>query len=139
MDKVTATLVRNGSGQVDVSETIAKFQADLDTFLLAEQADLDQIAGKVTEFWNANKGINSVSIDALASAVFASLAMPLSAYAETTARIKSYIRATTDTYGVMRGKDGGVSLLSRLSDEDRAKVIAQREKLAEKAAAKKSA
>lgn len=130
-DKVSVTLVRDGNGNVDVPGTLAGFQTDLQTYTLREQADLEQIRDAVESFWNEQPlTTKSVSMDALASAVFAKLNMPVTTYAEATSRIKNYIRTATDTFAVVRGKDGGCSLRSRLTADELAKADAQASKLA---------
>ncbi len=136
MEKVTATLVRSSNGQINIQETLNAFQAQLNTYLLKENADLEQIEGYVEEFWTENEGLKSVSIDALASQVFNKMSMPFEAFKDATDRIKNYIRSAGDTYGVMRGKDGGVVRLDRLTSEEVAKVRAQAEKLATTKSAK---
>ncbi len=139
MEKVTATLVRGTNGQINIQETLASFQGQLNDYLLRENADLEQIEGYCEEFWQENAGLKSVSIDALASKVFGKMSMPLEAFKDATDRIKNYIRTAGETYGVMRGKDGGVVRLDRLTDEEVAKVRAQEDKLASTKATKAAA
>lgn len=134
-DKVSVELVRDGNGRVNISDTLAKFQNDLNQYLLREQADLDQIAVHVRAFWDENPVLRTVSTDALASQVFARLNMPLESYADTTARIKAYVKSATDTFAVMRGKDGGVMLRERLTADELVKADAQAAKLANRKSA----
>lgn len=135
MDKIDATLVRDGSGRIALQDTIALFHNELNVFLSNEQADTDRIANGVTEFWDGHPGLKSASLDSIASAVFGQLNAPPESFKELTARIKSYIRSNTNTFYVGRGKSGGVNLLSRMTTEERAKADAIRARAAAKLSA----
>lgn len=135
MDTIQATLVRGADGRISVQDSIAQFHNDLNVYLAQEQADTDQVASAVTSFWDENSGLKSVSLDAIASATFAKLGSPPGAYKDVTDRIKNYIRANTDTFFVGKGKDGGVRLLARMSEEERTKAAETRAKAAAKKAA----
>jgi len=139
MNTIEATLVRGTDGCLSIEETIAKFNNDLNVHIAKEQTDLEQVADAVDTFWESNTGLKSVSLDAIASDVFAKLSLPPGAYKDTTDRVKNYIRANTDTFFVQKGKDGGVRLLARMSPEERAKAVETRANAAAKAAAKKAA
>ncbi len=135
MDKIQATLVRDGAGRIDLQDTIALFHNDLHGFLAREQADTDRIANGVAGFWDTHPGLKSASLDSIASAVFGQLNSPPESFKDITNRIKQYIRANTNTFYVMKGKDGGVRLLSRMTAEERTKA----DEIRAKAAAKQSA
>ncbi len=139
MDKLDATLVRGTDGRISIAETIAQFHNDLNVFLSKEQSDTDQIASAVSGFWDDNQGLKSVSLDAIASQVFTKLSAPPGAFKDLTDRVKNYIRTNTETYYVGKGKDGGVRLLSRMTDEEKTKAVASRDKATAKAAAKSAA
>jgi hypothetical protein len=128
-------IVRGPDGRVDVNQSLASFHNDLNKFVAAEQSDLDQIGIAVAEFWAENPAARNLSLDAVASSVFGKLAMPAETFKACTDRIKGFIRSATDTYYVGKGKDGGVRCLDRMSDEERTKALASREKAAAKKAA----
>ena len=128
-------IVRGTDGRVDVNQSLASFHNELNKFVAREQSDLDQIGAAVEEFWAENTALKNVSLDAIASSVFGKLAMPATSFKDTTDRIKNYIRTNTDTYYVGKGKDGGVRCLDRMTDEEKTKALASREKAAAKKAA----
>jgi hypothetical protein len=128
-------IVRGTDGRVDLNQSLAAFHNELNKFVSREQSDLDQIGAAVEEFWAENEALKNVSLDAIASSVFGKLQMPATTFKDTTDRIKNYIRTNTETYYVGKGKEGGVRCLARMTEEEKTKALASREKAAAKKAA----
>lgn len=134
MNTLQATLVRGTDGRISVQDSIAQFHNDLNVYLAKEQADMDNVGSAIAGFWDEHPELKSISLDAISSQVFAKLGKPASAFKDVTERIKSYIRTNTDTFFVNKGKDGGVRLLARMTEEERAKAAQTRAKAAKKSA-----
>ena len=128
-------IVRGTDARVDVNQSLASFHNELNKFVAQEQSDFDQIGGAVEDFWTENTSIKNISLDAISSSVFGKLDMPATSYKDVTDRIKNYIRTNTETYYVGKGKDGGVKQIARMTDEERSRAFASREKAAAKKAA----
>lgn len=136
-NKIEVSFVRNQDGKIDVNATLAAWSNDLAVFASKEEADLDVIAQAVARVWEENPTLKSMNTDAIASYAMHHIPnVSPTAFNDVSDRIKDYVRSATNLFGMMKGKGGGVQLLSRLSTEELAKVDTQRAKAAEKAAAK---
>lgn len=136
-NKMEVEFVRGTDGKIDVQDTLASWGNQLSVYAAKEEADLDVIAEAVMRVWDENKGLKNMNLDAIASLTIRHIPnVGAQAFGEVAERVKDYVRSATDIFCLTKGKNGGVQLLARLTDEERTKVLAQRDKANEKAAEK---
>lgn len=134
--EINVTFVRDSNGAIDVNGTLADWSKALAEYASKESADLETIAQAVERVWADFQG-KSMNLDAIASFTMRHLpAVDPSAHAVVNERIKDYVRSATSKFALTKGKGGGVIKLDRCTPEELTKVNAQREKAAQKAAAK---
>jgi len=138
MHKVDCVLVRD-NGVLMVEETINGLRTRLEEIAANENGNLDEIANAVEAVWNEHPAISAMQLGVCVAYAMRKLdGIPLSEHEVIEERIKQYIRNAIDLFYIARGPGKGVQLLSRLTQEELAKVADQKAraevKKAEKAA-----
>lgn len=100
------------AGTVNLEETLAKVAEAIQTHNAKHEGDLEAVADAVNAVFDTYKG-SFVAMPALASIALTHLDVPtLEARAELTKRVKNYVEANPETFGVKKG-----SGIFRLADQ----------------------
>lgn len=105
---LSSYVVRANTGAVDIDQTVAKFQTDLEKFAALQEADEAAIASAVSAVFDAHPDA-SLNLPAVASLAFNRMGCAASTYTEMVERIQTYVRSAKTLYVIKKGKGGGVS------------------------------
>ena len=116
------------------------------------KAKEEKIPGAVSQFFEANPGLRSLNMKAIVSGVVTDvldfsdikdLSARLNARVESGKMVEEYIRANTETFDVLVGRQkdgaGSVRYVPRMTDQEKKDMVARREKEALEAANKQAA
>lgn len=138
-NKLEVEFIRDANGRIDSAATLAQWHNDLAVYMSKEDADSDVISQAVDRFLVKNPSMKSSTLDTMASLTMNEIPnIPHESFEEVKERIKDFIRNSTEQFALIRGKNGGVFIKSRLNAEELARVETQVAKMREKAEAKKA-
>lgn len=105
--------VKSSDGSIDTAQTLAKFSADLDTFVSLQAADTEAVAQAVSDTFDANLGVR-INMPYLVSQCLPRLGVTSATHKSLTERVQAYVRSNADGKGldlfsIEKGKNGGVA------------------------------
>lgn len=135
-DSVEVKVVRSSDGSINIDSSVNEYVDALNRLIEKETAEGDVFAEALGRVWSENTQEKSMQLDTLTSKTMSFIpGVTTEQYNAVSARLKSFIRNSQETYHLARGAKGGVQLLARLTPEELAKVEVQRAKAAAKKAA----
>jgi hypothetical protein len=117
---MSAYAVRDAAGAVDSDATVAKFSADLDTYIAERETEVEVISAAVNGVFEAHKGTN-LNVPFVTNEALRALnvsAMP-GAFTSLNKRVHAYITASSKgpnaTFQIVKGPKGGIKRVADLT------------------------
>ena len=122
-NNVVLNLLRNASGNIDTVATMASWQNELAKVEASENHHGSVISKAVEKAFNdLPEGKYAMTMDGLVSQALRQIPNSGDDFPTYSEKVKNFVRLNTQEYALTRGAGGGVVQLSRLNDEQRAKV-----------------
>lgn len=107
-------VVRGSNGSIDSSATVAKFQAELAAFETGTAEEQTNIANAVSVVFDENPKGKRITMPTLCSLSVAKLNAEVTNFQALHDKVRAFVKANTVTYGIAKGKGGGVARLADL-------------------------
>jgi len=110
---VTTLLVRNFIGLLDVESSMKNIQAALEAKAKSEKLKVLEMSAILCDIFDANPEGMRIPMPTLVPMVMGKMKVPAYLYSETVAEVEAFIRSSTTTFNISRGRNGGVMRVVR--------------------------